>query len=86
MKIIFRGLTLLLFFSCTEKASEQIAEGAIQTQTYTENQLENLQITLDTLKVDVGEELVNSSAYYGFGLSEDGKSIFFLGKPKFRDP
>ncbi|KPQ15003.1 MAG: protein with DUF4221 domain [Algoriphagus marincola HL-49] len=77
MKIIFRGLTLLLFFSCTEKASEQIAEGAIQTQTYTENQLENLQITLDTLKVDVGEELVNSSAYYGFGLSEDGKSIFF---------
>jgi len=66
MKIIFRGLTLLLFFSCAEKASEQIAEGAIQTQTYTENQLENLQITLDTLKVDVGEELVNSSAYYGF--------------------
>ncbi|MBY5951691.1 DUF4221 domain-containing protein [Algoriphagus marincola] len=77
MKIIFRGLTLLLFFSCTEKASEQIGEGAIQTQTYTKNQLDNLQITLDTLKVDVGEELVISSAYYGFGLSEDGKSIFF---------
>lgn len=77
MKIIFRGLTLLLFFSCTEKASEQIGEGAIQIQTYTENQLDNLQITLDTLKVDVGEELVISSAYYGFGLSEDGKSIFF---------
>ncbi|TDK44070.1 DUF4221 family protein [Algoriphagus formosus] len=77
MKIIFRGLTLLLFFSCTEKASEQIAEGAIQTQTYTENQLENLQITLDTLKVDVGEEIINATAYFGYGLGEDKETIFF---------
>jgi hypothetical protein len=77
MKIIFRGLTLLLFFSCTEKVSDQNEEGVLQTESYTENQLENLQITLDTLKVHVGDELVNSSAYYGFGLSEDGKSIFF---------
>jgi hypothetical protein len=70
-------LILVSVFSCAEKASEQIAEGAIKTQSYTENQLENLQVSFDTVKVDVGDELVMSSAYYGFGLSADGQSIFF---------
>lgn len=62
---------------CSNQSIENELDQAIQTQTYTENQLENLQITLDTVKVDVGEELVISSAYYGFGLSEDAQSIFF---------
>lgn len=42
------------------------------------NILENISFTTDTLEVAVGEEVINSSAYYGFDLSEDGKTAFFF--------
>lgn len=67
-------LLSLLFFACESK--NQNAENS-KASTYTENQLENLQVSLDTVKVDVGEDLVMPGAYYGFGLSEDSQSIFF---------
>lgn len=66
-----------LLLGCSRGSTDLDLNGGIQSQTYTENQLENLQVSFDTLKVDVGEELVMSGAYYGFGISEDGHSIFF---------
>ena len=77
MKNYLHLLLCVLLLSCAKESDQQSVAGAIQSQTYSENQLENLSISIDTLRVDVGDELVVAGAYYGFGLSEDGKSIFF---------
>ncbi len=72
MKYCLLLLSFALLFSCGGNSADEA-----KNQTYTENQLENLKVSLDTVRVDVGEELVMSGAYYGFGLSDDGQSIFF---------
>ncbi|NVJ86429.1 MAG: DUF4221 family protein [Algoriphagus sp.] len=75
MKKIILLLSLALFFACG--TPDQQKENPSGSHSYTENQLENLQITMDTIKVDVGEEIINATAYFGFGLSTDKKRIYF---------
>lgn len=77
MKRYFFPFIFLLFFSCGKETSDKSQNAKFQVERYTENQLENLSISIDTLRVDVGDELVVAAAYYGFGFSEDGQSIFF---------
>ncbi|MFC3416440.1 DUF4221 family protein [Algoriphagus hitonicola] len=74
MKNYITILLAFLFFAC--ESENQHANNSDPT-TYSENQLENLQVILDTVKVDVGSELIRSGAYYGFGLSDDGQSVYF---------
>ncbi|WP_144606055.1 DUF4221 family protein [Algoriphagus algorifonticola] len=60
---------LFLLISCGKNAKQESStEG---------NLLENLSITIDTVRVDVGEEIFNPGMYYQFGLSEDGQSVYF---------
>ncbi len=58
----------LILFSCGESE---------KSESEAENVLENLEISIDTMVVDVGEEIFNPGMYYQFGLSQDGRSIFF---------
>ncbi|WP_297336727.1 DUF4221 family protein [Algoriphagus sp.] len=74
MKNVCPILLSLLFFAC--ESENQHTENNNST-TYAENQLESLEVSLDTVKVDVGDELIMSGAYYGFGLSDDGQSVYF---------
>ncbi|NVK51148.1 MAG: DUF4221 family protein [Cyclobacteriaceae bacterium] len=75
MKKIIPLFSLALFFACGNSDTQEANPS--ESQSYTENQLENLQITMDTVKVDVGEEIINATAYFGFGLSPDKTRIYF---------
>jgi hypothetical protein len=61
-------LWLPLIFSCGGNNSEKAESGNI---------LENLTVTLDTVRVDVGEELINVGNYEKFTLSPDADRIFY---------
>ena len=60
---------LILLFSCGENTEEGSQKS--------DNILADLQINLDTVVVDVGEEIFNPGMYYQFGLSEDGQTVYF---------
>ncbi|MDF2156370.1 DUF4221 family protein [Algoriphagus sp. CAU 1675] len=75
MKKYIPLLSILLLFAC-KNSNQEGEKKPGSTQTYTENQLENLRITMDTVKVDVGEEIINATAYFGFGLSADKERIY----------
>ncbi|UZD21632.1 DUF4221 domain-containing protein [Algoriphagus halophytocola] len=69
MKKLFSITLLVLFVSCGAKESEH--EESL-------NLLENLTFTVDTLVVDVGEEIFNPGAYYVNDLSPDQSKAYFL--------
>ncbi len=71
-KLVFFAVVLIAF-SCGEKSSENLDSG---------NVLEKLTFTVDTLLMDVGEEIFNPGAYYGSDLSEDGKRGYWFYEPK----
>ena len=70
--LLFFGLPL--FFSCGEKSNSEKVES--------ENILENLTYTVDTLILDVGEEIFNPGAYYGRDLSENGETAYWFYEPE----
>ncbi|TFV95750.1 DUF4221 domain-containing protein [Algoriphagus kandeliae] len=76
MKKYISLLSISLLFACSN-ANQEGENQSDSSKPYSENQLENLQISLDTVRVDVGDEIINATAYYGFGLSEDNKTIYF---------
>jgi hypothetical protein len=69
MKKLLPFLVLIILASCGEKGSSEKSES--------ENILENLTYTVDTLIVDSGDELINLKFGLGwFDRSADGKSLF----------
>lgn len=70
MKKILPFLSLILFAACGEKGSSEEVESG--------NLLENLTFSVDTLVVDVGEEIFNPGAYYVNDLSPDQTKAYFL--------
>ncbi|MBN7809832.1 DUF4221 family protein [Algoriphagus sp. H41] len=66
MKNLSLILLVLAQFSCSAKE-----------ETANTNILENLRITMDTVSVDVGEELFDPASYKKRTLSRDGTRIFF---------
>lgn len=69
-RLLLLGFLLLLFcFSCGKQEKRE--------STANDNFLENLTVTLDTVRVDVGEELINVGNYEKFTLSPDASRIFF---------
>ncbi|WP_268033409.1 DUF4221 family protein [Algoriphagus sp. PAP.12] len=67
MRNYFFLLSLVVFFSCSKPNEEQL-----QT-----NFLENLQITTDTVIVDVGEEIFNAGAYSTFVKIPNQPIVYF---------
>tara|TARA_R110002012_G_scaffold286864_2_gene478736 strand:+ start:58673 stop:59788 length:1116 start_codon:yes stop_codon:yes gene_type:complete len=61
----------VLFFSCGRS-----------TDSSSVNILENLTYSVDTVVVDVGEEIFMPGAYYRFELSEDGNQVFTYFEPE----
>jgi hypothetical protein len=74
---MMRKFTALLFFpfliSCGGNSSEKAESGNI---------LDNLTFRVDTLLMDVGEEIFNPGAYYGSDLSDDGQTGYWFYEPK----
>lgn len=64
---------LALLASCSGRESEHAEY---------ENILENFSLSVDTLVVDVGEEIFMSGAYSGFELSGDGERVFTYFEPE----
>ncbi|MDG1277921.1 MAG: DUF4221 family protein [Algoriphagus sp.] len=69
MKNLLIPSLVLFFFSCGGN-SESDSNSKI-------NLLENLQTSIDTVLISVGDEIFNPGAYYAYDLSEDGKRIFY---------
>lgn len=67
----FKILTLLILVSCSEKVDKEKT-----------NILEDLSYSVDTLLMDIGEEIFNPGGYYGSDLSEDKKTGFWFYEPK----
>jgi hypothetical protein len=57
------------FFSCGENSESD--------SNSKKNILENLKVSIDSIRIDVGEEIFNAGAYYAYDLSEDKQSIFY---------
>ncbi|WP_169817516.1 DUF4221 family protein [Algoriphagus vanfongensis] len=70
MKKLFPFVSLILLAACGDKDSSENAES--------ENILENLTFSVDTVVVDVGEEIFNPGAYYVNDLSPDRSKAYFL--------
>lgn len=67
MRNYFFLLSLVAFFSCSNPPEEQIES----------NVLENLQLSTDTVTVDVGQEVFNPGMYYQFAKVENEPTVFF---------
>lgn len=74
MKRLLPLVSLLIFAACGEKDRSEKA--------VSENILEKLTYTVDTLILDIGEEIFNPGAYYGKELSEDGETAFWFYEPE----
>ena len=73
MKQIFTALLLLSFFSCSQNSSEK----------ETPNILEKLELKIDSLTVDSGEEIFAPDGIYSEDLSLDGERVFAFYEPDF---
>lgn len=74
MKKLLPFLSLIILASCGESRNSEKSEPV--------NILENLTYTVDTLILDVGEEIFNPGAYVGYALSEDEQTLFQLYYPE----
>ncbi|SHN34701.1 protein of unknown function [Cyclobacterium lianum] len=73
MKKLLLFSSLALLASCSARESEKAAS---------ENILGNFSFSVDTLIVDVGEEIFMPGAYDMFELSEDGNRLFTYFEPE----
>ncbi|WP_339874961.1 DUF4221 family protein [uncultured Algoriphagus sp.] len=71
MRKLLMFFSYVLFFSCGRS-----------TDSSSVNILENLTYSVDTVVVDVGEEIFMPGAYYRFELSEDGNQVFTYFEPE----
>ncbi|MBN3581620.1 DUF4221 family protein [Algoriphagus aestuarii] len=69
MKKLFILLLFSLVFSCAEKEKSE----GFQSK----NILENLTYTVDTVAVDVGEEIFNPGMYFKFAKNENEPTVYF---------
>jgi len=74
MKKLLPVLFLILLASCGESGSSEKSESG--------NILENLTYSVDTLILDIGEEIFDPGAYYGSTMSADEKIGYRLYDPK----
>lgn len=65
---------LLITFLISSCAGKKASESS-------DNILENLTFSIDTVSVDVGEELFMAEGYYGFDLSLDQSKVYFFYDP-----
>ena len=70
MRKLIPALLLVAFASCGEKSNSENSES--------ENFLKNLTLSVDTVIVDVGDELFNPGAYYVRDLNSDQSKAYFL--------
>ncbi|RAI95178.1 DUF4221 family protein [Algoriphagus yeomjeoni] len=75
MKRLFFFVALIVSFSSCETKNN--------SESSTTNLLENFSFSVDTVTVDVGEEIFMPGAYYKFELSEDGDQVFTYFEPEF---
>ena len=69
-RLLLLGILLSLFcFSCGKQEKKESAAS--------QNILENLTVTFDTVRVDMGGEVLMADAYENFALSPDASRIFF---------
>lgn len=69
MRKLLPFVSLIIIVSCGEKGSSEKSEPG--------NILENLTYSVDTVVVDVGDEIFMAAGYYAHELSADGKSVFY---------
>jgi hypothetical protein len=74
MRKLLPILLLSILAACGEKNSSEKAGS--------KNILENLTYSIDTLILNVGDEIFNPGAYYGRDLSEDLKTLYFFYEPE----
>ena len=72
MKKLLTLLLLAFFASCGDRESESTDSGNI---------LENLSLSIDTVVIDVGEEIFMPGAYSTFAISEDEDRVFTFYEP-----
>lgn len=66
-----------LFFICLTGVLFSCGENSESDSNSNKNILENLKVSIDSIRIDVGEEIFNAGAYYAYDLSEDKQSIFY---------
>ncbi len=66
-----------LFFICLVGSFFSCGENSESDSNSKKNILENLKVSLDSVQIEVGEEIFNAGAYYAYDLSEDKQSIFY---------
>ncbi|WP_425636899.1 DUF4221 family protein [Algoriphagus yeomjeoni] len=76
MKRLFFFVALIVSFSSCETKNNSESSA-------TPNLLENFSFSVDTVTVDVGEEIFMPGAYYKFELSDDGDQVFTYFEPEF---
>jgi hypothetical protein len=74
MKLLFFICLIGGFFSCGGNSESDSSSK--------KNILENLKVSIDSIRIDVGEEIFNAGAYYGSTLSADEKIGYRLYDPK----
>lgn len=74
-ELIFSVALIVSFSSCETKNNSESSS--------TPNLLENFSFSVDTVMVDVGEEIFMPGAYYKFELSQSGDHVFTYFEPEF---
>ena len=72
-RLVYFSTLIVSLYSCKTKNN---------TESTSTNILENFSLSVDTLVVDVGEEIFMPGAYYKFELSEDGNQVFTYFEPE----
>jgi hypothetical protein len=66
-----------LFFICLVGGFFSCGENSESDSSSKKNILENLKVSIDSIRIDVGEEIFNAGSYYAYDLSEDKQSVFY---------
>jgi len=66
-----------LFFICLVGGFFSCGGNSESDSSSKKNILENLKVSIDSIRIDVGEEIFNAGAYYAYDLSDDKQSIFY---------